>query len=113
MTARGDRTRDDPLTLLKALDVGPEPLDDPHRLMSNGQTLRDRILALQDMNVGAADRGRAHPHQCVQRAHLRNALLLKADTAGFDEHGGFHFGHGFLSRLAARVRPTSFAWAGS
>src|SRR3712207_8441260 len=50
----------------------------------------DRVLALQDVDVGAADRRRRDAEKGVRRADLGNGSLLELDPAGFDEDGGAH-----------------------
>jgi len=62
--------------------------------VADGQAFGHRILAAQDMHVGAADRRGGDTHQCVQRANLRDRLVIQHDAILFDEYHRFHHGHG-------------------
>ncbi|MGH6781126.1 MAG: hypothetical protein ACREB5_03340 [Sphingomonadaceae bacterium] len=50
------------------------------------------ILALEDMNVGAADRGRGDPDQRIERSDIRHRLVFEHNAAGLDEDRRFHLG---------------------
>lgn len=76
----------DALAFPVALHGRAEFLDDADGLVSDRQPFRDRILAPEDMNVGAADGGGRDPQQGVQRADIGRRLVLKGDPAGLDEH---------------------------
>ena len=52
-----------------------------------------RIFALQDMDVGAADRRRGDPHQRVERADVGDRLVVQHDPPRLDEDRRFHLGH--------------------
>jgi hypothetical protein len=80
MAARRDRACNDPLPLDIAGDRRAELFDDANGLMSDREALGDRVLALQNMDVGTADRGGGDPHQRIGRAHVRNQLLIQDDA---------------------------------
>jgi hypothetical protein len=69
---------------------GTELLDNAHRFMADRQPACDRILALESMHVGTADRGRRYAQQCVARTDLWNRFVLQDDPTWLDENGGFH-----------------------
>lgn len=95
--ARADGAGNYPLALPVALDVGAELLDHPHRLMAHDQPLLHRVLALEDMHVGATDGGGGDPDQGVVGADVGDRAVVDLDAAGLDEDGGFHHGgHGGL-----------------
>ena len=58
--------------------------------MADDEAGRDRVLALEDVHVGAADRRRRDSQERVARTDVRNAAFLKLDLAGADEDGRFH-----------------------
>ena len=81
MAAGADRTGDHPLALGIALHGRTELLDHAHRFMSDGQTARDRVLALQDMDVGAADGRGRDADQRIERADI--GIGLSSSTIRF------------------------------
>ena len=89
----------------EALHRGAQLLDDADRLVADGQSLRDGVFALQDVNVGAADRGGRHPDQRVQRTDVGDRLVFEDDASLLDEDRRFHLaGHGSLQSLSAGAR---------
>src|SRR5690606_15027235 len=90
VTARGDRTGDDTLALDIAGDGRTELFDDPDRFMADREPLHDRILALENVDVGPADGGGCDPHQGVGWPHVGHRLVFQNDAARFDENGGLH-----------------------
>jgi len=60
----------------------------------DGQSFADRILAFEDVNIRAANRGGGDANQRVQRADVGHGFLLDYDAAGLDEDRGFHLGQG-------------------
>src|SRR6185437_698537 len=75
------------------------------RLVTDGQALGDRILALENMDVGAADRRRGDADQRIERPDLGNRLLVEHDAVRFDEDRGFHLlRHGGHSNLEGMRR---------
>jgi hypothetical protein len=50
--------------------------------MSDRQSLGDRILTLEDMDIGSADRRRRNPDQGVERTYFRNRLSSSAIRPG-------------------------------
>src|SRR5690606_25996884 len=89
---RADRAGDDALPFLIARDRAAELFDDAHGLVADREALGDRIFALEDVDVGTADRGGGDADQRVVGPDIRNGLFDQFDTAGFDEYGGFHGG---------------------
>ena len=75
VAARRDGAGDDALALAVALHGATELLDDADRFVANGQARRDRILALQDVDVGAADRRGGDADERVERADIGHRLL--------------------------------------
>jgi hypothetical protein len=75
-------------------DRGAELLDHADRLVADHQPFAHRVLAAQDMDVGAADRGRRDPDQCVERADIGDRPRLQRDPPRLDEHGRLHLRHG-------------------
>jgi hypothetical protein len=92
----GDGAGDHALALAVTLHGRADLLDHAHRLVADREALRDRVLALEDVHVGAADRGGRDPHQRVQRADVGDQLLVECDAARLDEDGGSHPGHLWL-----------------
>jgi hypothetical protein len=105
VAARRDRPGNHPLALAVAVHLRSELLDDADGFVADGQTLLDRILALEDVDVGAADRRRGDPDQRVGGADVGNRLVVDDDAVGLDEDRGFHFGHrhGSMALLRDRV----------
>jgi hypothetical protein len=83
-------TGDDPLALLEAGDRRAEPFDDSNRFMADGQAGADRIFALQNVNVGAADRRGSDSHQGIERPHGRDGLLVQHDPSPLYKNRRFH-----------------------
>ena len=52
-------------------DAGAERLDTPDRLVADDQACPHRVLAAQDVHVGAADRGQRHADERFADAGLR------------------------------------------
>ena len=100
--ARRDRTGDDPLALAVALHGRAELLDHADRLVADGQPSGHRILALEDVDVGAADRGGGDADERIERTDIRDRLLVEDDAAGLDEDGDFHLGHRHLPKARRR-----------
>jgi hypothetical protein len=66
--ARGrDRTRDHPLALAATLHGRAQLLDATHGLMPDGQAPGNRILALEDVDVGPTDGRGGDTHEGVER----------------------------------------------
>src|SRR5690606_30455396 len=60
--ARADGARDHALAFLVAEHRAAQLLDHADGLVADGEPLGDRVLALEDMDVGAADRGGGDAH---------------------------------------------------
>ena len=85
--ARRDRAGDHTLPLPEALDRRAQPFDHPHRLIADREALGDRILALEDVDVGAADCGDGTA-PARPAPGIGDRFLCEADAAGFQEDGG-------------------------
>jgi hypothetical protein len=93
VAAGADGAGDDALALGVALDRRPQLLDHADRLVPYRQAARNGILALEDMDVGAADGRRRDADQGIHRTDVRDRFLLEHDPSGLDEDGGFHLRH--------------------
>src|SRR3546814_11275955 len=76
-----DRTGDHPLSLAITSDGGAELFDDADRLMADGQPSAHRVLALEDMDVGAADGRCGDAHKRIQGTNLGHRLVVEHDSA--------------------------------
>jgi hypothetical protein len=90
MTAWRNGASDDPPAFGEALHGGTELFDRANGFVADGEAFCHRVLALQDVDVGTADRCGGDPDQRIQRAHLRDRLAFHYDPAGLDEDRGFH-----------------------
>ena len=114
LAARGDRADEHALADLVAGDPGAELLDHADRLMAEDQARTDRVLALDDVDVRAADRRERHPDQGLARTrprplHLHDVELLRrledVGSHGVDRN---HLGLLCLeSPTALRARPAA------
>ena len=86
LAARRDRADEDALADLVPGDAGAELLDDADRLMADDEPRADRVLALHDVDVGAADRRRGHADDGLAWTGMRPRDLLDADVARAVEH---------------------------
>ena len=77
-----DRAGDDPLAFLEASNRRPELLDDADRFMADRQASANRIFALQDMHVSAADARFMNFDEHIVDACLRLRHVLEPE-AGF------------------------------
>ena len=94
MTARRDGAGNHALALLIARHSGTQLLNDADGLMPDRESPADRILALEDMDVGAANSCCRYTDQRVEGADIGHWLGVENDSTRFDEDGGFHLGHG-------------------
>ena len=89
--ARGrDGAGNDPLAFPIALHLAAELFDDADGFVPDGQALGDGILALQDMDVRAADCGGGYAHQRIQRPDIRYRLFVQDDPSVFDKDRRLH-----------------------
>ena len=102
VTGRRNGASYDSLAFLEAGDRGAKLLNDAHRLVADDEAGANRILALQDVNVGAADCCCGDPHQRVKRTDVRDRLLVQHDPSPLDEHCCFHFRHHLAPLMNAR-----------
>ena len=99
LAAGRDGADDDALPTLVAGHARPQLLDHADRLVADDAAALDRVLALEDVDIGAADRRGGDPDQRVARPDLRHRLLVEDDTARLDEHGRLHRAHHLFSFL--------------
>jgi hypothetical protein len=72
-------------------------VDDTDRIVPDGQSTRDRVFALQNMNVGPADRRCRNANEGIGRPDPRDRFFLKNNSSGLDKYSRFHSAHHFLS----------------
>jgi hypothetical protein len=77
LTARRNRSHDDTITDGVPRDARAEGLDNSHGLVANDQPLPDRILALEDVHVGSADRRERDLDERFTDARFRTGNLAK------------------------------------
>ena len=82
VAARRDGANDDPLTLFVVRHGGTKLFDDADRFVPDGQAFADGILALEDVNIGAADRGRGDTHQRIQGTDVAELALFEDRATG-------------------------------
>ena len=76
----------------------------------------DRIFALEDVDVGAADRRGGDADQRIERADVRDRLLVEHDAAGLDEDRrlsswAWHSSGWFMRSVSAsRYTMLNIAW---
>jgi hypothetical protein len=109
VSAGGDRAGDDALAFLVALHLRAQLLDDPHRLVTDDQSLADGILAAKDVNIGAADRGRRDAQQRIQGSDVGHRSRFQDDASRFGKDGRHHPGHDVPPRFMRddRLRPVA------
>ena len=90
LAARRDRADEDALADLVAGDAGAELFDDADRLVADDQARSDRVLALQDVDVGAADRRRGDADDGLADAGAGLRDRLDTDVARSVEDGRAH-----------------------
>jgi hypothetical protein len=91
-----DGTGDHALALAVTLHRRAELLDHAHRLVADRKALRDRVLTLEDVHVGAADRGGRDPYQRIQLTDVGDRLLVEHNATWLNKGGGSHPGHVWL-----------------
>ena len=72
--------------------AGAELVDDADRLVADDAARRHGILALEDVDVGAADRRRGDADQGLTGPDVRHRLVVENDASGCGENCGFHDG---------------------
>ena len=78
-----------------------ELLDDAHWLVADRESAGDRVLAFEDVDVGAADGGRGHADQRVERSDIGDRLFVEHDAPGSTNTAAF------ILALCGRGRPPS------
>jgi hypothetical protein len=64
-------------------------VDDADRLMADRQTSHHRVLAFENLDIGAADRGRRDLDQRVERADIRGRLSSRTMRPGSTKTAAF------------------------
>lgn len=90
---RRDRAGNDTLTFAKATHFRAELFDDADRFVPDRKASGNRVFAFEDVNIGAADRGRGDADDSVERTGLGDRLLVEYYSAGPDEDRSFHLAH--------------------
>jgi len=90
LTARGDCSYEDTLSDLIARDPWTELVDYADGFMADDRPRLDWILALNDVNVGAADGGESNLNYGFTVTGARKRLLLQPKLSGSPEYIGFH-----------------------
>jgi hypothetical protein len=88
--ARTDGADENAVADLIALDGHSDLLDHADRLVADDPARGNRVLAAQDVHVGAADRGHGDAHDRVVGTALRQRALLERDVPRGLEDGGTH-----------------------
>lgn len=101
VTRGTDRAGNDPLSFGETFHRRSEFLDDADGLMTNRQSLRHGILALQDMHIGPTDRGGGYADKRIQRTNVGDRLFIEYDAACFHENRSFHFRHDIFPETLA------------
>ncbi len=90
LAARRDCADEHTLADLVAGDAGAELVDDADRLVADDQSRSDRVLALEDVDVGAADRRRGDADDGLAGAGMWLGDGLDTDVARTVEDGRAH-----------------------
>src|SRR5690606_40984997 len=77
-----DRTGDNALALLITLYRATQFLDHTHRFVTDSQAPGDRVLTLENVDVGTANSGGGNTHQCVIGAHIGDGLSASSIRPG-------------------------------
>ena len=85
-----DSARNDTLAFLVARHGAAQFDDHAHRFVSDRQAFLDWVLALEDVDVGAANRRRGDFDQRIVGAHIWNRLVGDFNASGCNKDGGFH-----------------------
>ncbi|MNY02123.1 hypothetical protein D3C86_1346820 [compost metagenome] len=101
MKARTDRPGNHALAHPVAGHHAAKLLDHADRFMADGQARLDRILALEDVDIRAADGGGRDADQRIGRPHLWNRLFPEFDLSGPLEDQRLHACHDALPTVAA------------
>ena len=86
---RRDRAGDDSLALAVSLSRRTQLLDHPDRLVTDGQSLCDRVFAFQDVHIGAANRGCGDPEKRVQGPGAGTAFSSRTIRPGSTNTAAF------------------------
>jgi hypothetical protein len=97
LAAWRNRTNDDPLAhLILVIKPFAERIDDADWFVAKDQTRPDRVLAFDDVDVGAADGGCGNPDDCLARARTWLRYFLQPQVIDAAEHNSFHGVHYYL-----------------
>ena len=89
VSARRDRAGDDSLAFVVSRHRGAELLNHADGFVADGEALPDRILALEDVHVRAADRRGRDANECVGRSDTRQRLFTQHDAPGASNTAAF------------------------
>jgi hypothetical protein len=95
LAARGDRANQDAVADLVTGNASAQLGDHTDGFVADDQTGADGILAAQDVEVGAADRGEGDADDGLAGSGMGAGDLFDADVTDAMEHGGAHFIFGF------------------
>ncbi len=96
LPAGGNGPRDYTLAHRVAGHRAPQLFDHPDGFVPDDAPGLHGILALEDMNIGPADRGGRHPQQGIRRPDLRDGPILNLDPTRLDENRRLHRTHAGL-----------------
>ena len=103
LAARRDGSDDDAVARREPDDARAEGLDPPDRLVTDDEPGPDRVLALEDVHVGAADRRQRDADERLARSGLGTRDLAQLDLALLDEHCRSHRGHDVSPVVLERI----------
>jgi hypothetical protein len=114
LAAGGDGADDDALPDLISRHARSQLLDHADRLVADDAAALDRVLALEDVDIGAADGRGGDPDQRVARPDLGHRLVVEDDATRLDEHGRLHPAHDRSSIMPCQWtrRSNSFTFLG-
>ena len=99
LAARRDRSDDHPLADRELiLEPRTERVDHAHRFVSGDEARANRILALYDVNIGAADGGRSDAEHRFTRTGIGLRHFLDSQVSDTAENYRFHRIHDVLLR---------------
>jgi hypothetical protein len=90
LAARSNRADQHAITDRVAGDAGAELADHPHRLVSDDQAAAHRVLAAQDVQIGAADGRQGDSYDRLTRTGGGPWNLLDTDVVDAVEDVGLH-----------------------
>jgi hypothetical protein len=94
LPARRNGADHDPLSDGVTRDARPEFGDHANRLMTDGQSLPDRVIAPEDVDIGSTNRGGRYFYESLSRPGCRNRLLCQLYFSWPEKYCCFHGAHG-------------------